>query len=51
MLTINNVLINRIESQSLYEKLSTLPTIGDRLKFLRKDYLKKSRAKWQVKCR
>ena len=45
MLTINNVLINRIESQSLYEKLSTLPTIGDRLKFLRKDYLKKSRAK------
>ena len=36
MLTINNVLINRIESQSLYEKLSTLPTIGDRLKFLRK---------------
>ena len=30
MLTINNVLINRIESQSLYEKLSTLPTIGDR---------------------
>ena len=40
MLTINNVLINRIESQSLYEKLSTLPTIGDRLKFLRKDYLK-----------
>ena len=30
MLTINNVLINRIESQSLYEKLSTLPTIGDK---------------------
>ena len=36
MLTINNVLINRIESQSLYEKLSTLPTIGDRLKIFKK---------------
>lgn len=33
MLTINNVLINKIESQSLYDKLSALPTIGDRLSF------------------
>ena len=47
MLTINNVLINRIESQSLYEKLSTLPTIGDRLKIISRSHVQK----WQVKCR
>lgn len=45
MIKINNILINRLKSQSLYEILATLPTIGDRLKYLRKTYLKISRAK------
>ena len=44
-MNIKNLLLRKIEKQDLEIELASLNSIGDRLKFLRKNYLKLSRAK------
>mgnify|MGYP002544546648 FL=1 len=44
-MNIKSLLLRKIEKQELETQLASLDTIGDRLRFLRKNYLKLSRAK------
>jgi transcriptional regulator with XRE-family HTH domain len=44
-MNIKSLLLRKIEKQELETELAALDTIGDRLRFLRKNYLKLSRAK------
>lgn len=48
-MNIANLLLHKIEKQDLESKLASLDTVGDRLRFLRKNYLKVSRAKLSTK--
>ena len=44
-MNIENILLRKIENHELETELASLDTIGERLRFLRKNYLKLSRAK------